>query len=167
MARRFRGEHTQKVDGKGRVSIPASFKRVIQANDPDYEDGGTATLIIVFGNDRRNYLECYTVTAMEKIEDAIERMPMGSPQRLAMEDFFSAKSEEVQVDGTGRLVMQKKLRDKIGLGGEAHFKSAVDRFQIWDKRKYEAEQGAAIQAVFDDLPTNADPLTLLAPYLEG
>ena len=34
MSRRFRGESHHKVDAKGRVSIPASFRRVIEASDP-------------------------------------------------------------------------------------------------------------------------------------
>lgn len=167
MARRFRGEHTQKVDGKGRVSIPASFKRVIQDQDPDYEDGGAANLVIVFGNDRRKFLECYTMTAMEKVDEAIERMPRGSRERRAMEDFFSAKAEDASVDGTGRLVLPKKLRDKIGLANEALFKAAGDTFQIWNGDTYDAVQGADIDAVFDALPEGDDPLVLLEPYLGG
>ena len=29
----FTGEHTQKVDGKGRMSIPADFRRVLEDGD--------------------------------------------------------------------------------------------------------------------------------------
>ena len=35
MSEAFRGEFTQKVDGKARVSIPAAFRRVLEAGDPD------------------------------------------------------------------------------------------------------------------------------------
>ena len=35
MAEAFRGEFNQKVDGKARVSIPAPFRRVLEAGDPD------------------------------------------------------------------------------------------------------------------------------------
>lgn len=167
MARRFRGEHTQKVDAKGRVSIPASFKRVIQDQDPNYQDGGAADLVIVFGNARRKFLECYTMSAMEKVDEAIERMPRGSKERRAMEDFFSAKAEDAAVDGTGRLVLAKKLRDHITLKSEAHFKAAGDTFQIWNSTTYSEDQGAAIDAVFDALPEGVDPLVLLEPYMEG
>ena len=35
-ARRFRGESVHKVDAKGRVSIPAAFRRVLEDGDPDW-----------------------------------------------------------------------------------------------------------------------------------
>ena len=35
----FTGEHTQKVDGKGRMSIPADFRRVLEAGDPEWTTG--------------------------------------------------------------------------------------------------------------------------------
>ena len=37
--RRFRGEGLNKVDSKGRVSIPALFRRVIESCDPGWTDG--------------------------------------------------------------------------------------------------------------------------------
>ena len=41
MARRFRGESHHKVDTKGRVSIPASFRRVLEAYQVEVEYGRT------------------------------------------------------------------------------------------------------------------------------
>lgn len=168
MGRRFRGEHTQKVDSKGRVSIPASFRKVIESSDPDWVEGKPATLIIVYGTDIRKFLECYTVDAMEEVDAAIGRMPRGSDERRAMEDFFNAKSEEVSVDGTGRLVLQKRLRDKIGLDGEgmAYFKASGDTFQIWKPEDYEIEEQTGIARVYASLPEGADPLILLDRYRE-
>ncbi|MEM9123456.1 MAG: MraZ N-terminal domain-containing protein, partial [Pseudomonadota bacterium] len=40
MVRRFRGEFDQRVDGKGRMSIPASFRRVLEQGDPNWSSGG-------------------------------------------------------------------------------------------------------------------------------
>ena len=56
MSRRFRGESIHKVDGKGRVSIPAAFRRVLEENDPDYALGLNPNLIIVYGNINRKFL---------------------------------------------------------------------------------------------------------------
>ena len=47
MSRRFRGESIHKVDGKGRVSIPAAFRRVLEEHDPDYALGLNPNLIII------------------------------------------------------------------------------------------------------------------------
>ena len=37
--RRFRGEAENKVDNKGRVSIPAAFRRILEEGDPDWSSG--------------------------------------------------------------------------------------------------------------------------------
>jgi len=169
VARRFRGEHSARVDGKGRVSIPAGFRKVIEAGDPDWVEGRAAGLVIVYGNDRRRFLECYTMRAIAEVDELIERMPRGSAERRAMEDFIYAKSEEVSVDGTGRMVLPKKLRDKIGLAADApvYFKASGDTFQIWNEETYQGDQAGGIDAVYEALPDGADPLMLLDRYREG
>ena len=72
MARRFRGEIVQKVDGKGRVSIPAAFRRVLEQGDPDWTEGLRPELVLAYGGQSQKYIEGYTVRAMEDIENAIE-----------------------------------------------------------------------------------------------
>ena len=161
MARVFRGESTHKVDAKGRVSIPALFRRVIEANDPDWKEGLAPELIIVYGDHRRHYLECYTVAAMQEVDAKIAAMPRGSKPRRIMEKLFQGKSFATSVDETGRLVLPAKLREKIGLEGEAFFIAAGDTFQIWKPETYETEAQAETEAWLDELPEDVDPLILL------
>ena len=86
MARVFRGEGLHKVDAKGRVSIPALFRRVLEAGDPDWTEGLTPNMVIVYGDHRRKYLECYTMEAMDEVDRQIARMPRGSLDRRVMVD---------------------------------------------------------------------------------
>ena len=67
MGRRFRGEGLHKVDSKGRVSIPALFRRVIESCDPNWKEGLPPELIIVYGDERRKFIECYTIEAIEEV----------------------------------------------------------------------------------------------------
>jgi len=48
----FRGESVHKVDSKGRVSIPALFRRVLEAADPDWTDGLQPNVVVVYGGAR-------------------------------------------------------------------------------------------------------------------
>ncbi len=122
MARRFRGEGHHKVDTKGRVSIPASFRRVLEAEDPNWPDNENPELVIVYGDHRRKFLECYTMQAIEEVDAKIERLPRGSMQRKMLERLFNGQSYPTNVDETGRLVLPAKLRTKIELelGGVFH-----------------------------------------------
>lgn len=161
MARVFRGEFHQKVDGKGRVSIPASFRRVLEAQDPDWQTGKRPRFVIVYGDERRKHLECFSINAMEDVDARIALMPRGSPERRAMEMLVYTFSQDAEVDEDGRIVLPQKLRDKIGIGGEAYFAGTSDTFQIWKPETYETEEEAKAEAWLEDYPEDFDPLTLL------
>lgn len=161
MTRRFRGESQHKVDAKGRVSIPASFRRVLEAGDPDWKEGLPPNLVIVYGDHRRNYLECYTMEAIDEVDEQIEALPRGSMERRMLQRLFHGQSFPTNVDETGRLVLPAKLRSKIALEKEAFFIAAGDTFQIWKPETYETEELAKTEAWLDELPEDFDPLIFL------
>lgn len=161
MVRRFRGEDTFKVDAKGRISIPASFRRVLEASDPNWTDGLSPELVIVYGDHRRNYLECYTIEAIEEVDAKIDALPRGSMERKMLQRLFHGQSFPTTVDETGRLVLPAKLRQKIDLDNEAFFIAAGDTFQIWKPETYESEELARTEEWLDELPDDFDPLIFL------
>ncbi|MDE4173923.1 division/cell wall cluster transcriptional repressor MraZ [Phaeobacter sp. PT47_59] len=162
MGRRFRGESHHKVDSKGRVSIPASFRRVLEASDPNWQQtGDNPELVIVYGDDRRKFLECYTMEAIDEVDAKIAALPRGSRERKILERMFNGQSLPTTVDETGRLVLPAKLRGKIGLEGEAFFIASGDTFQIWKPQTYEEVEMAEAEKLMADLPDDFDPLQFL------
>lgn len=161
MARRFRGEFHQKVDPKGRVSVPALFRRVVEAADPEWSEGKRPNLIIVYGDHRRKYLECYTIEAIDDIDRQIDEMPRGSTERKMLERLFHGQSHPTQIDEDGRIILPQKLREKIGLGAEAFFIASGDRFHVWKPETYESEEVARTEAWLEEFPDDFDPLSLL------
>jgi MraZ protein len=160
VARRFRGESDHKVDSKGRVSIPASFRRVIESYDPEWTEGLLPRLIIVYGGITRDHLEGFTIEAMDEVDAKISKHPRGSAKRKAMERLYSAQSIETVVDETGRIVLPVKLRTKLGLNGTALFVSSGDTFEIWQPETYDASIAALTDDGFDP---DIDP----SVYLDG
>jgi len=160
VAGRLRGDSHNRVETKGRESLPASFRRVLESGDPDWTDGLNPNLVIVYGDHRRNYLECYTINAIEEVDDQIADLPRGSKERRMLERLFSGQSHATQVDETGRLVLPAKLREKIGISSEAFFIATGDTFQIWEPAAYDADEERT-EEWLDDLPEDFDPLTLL------
>ncbi|WP_435141459.1 division/cell wall cluster transcriptional repressor MraZ [Pseudopelagicola sp. nBUS_19] len=160
MARRFRGESDHKVDMKGRVSIPASFRRVIENCDPDWTDGLLPRLILVYGGTTRDYVEGFTIKAMDEVDEKISKFPRGSAKRKSMERLYSAQSMEIVLDDTGRIVLPVRLREKIGLDGLARFVSSGDTFEIWNPESYDASIDALDE---DGFNPDLDP----SVYLDG
>ena len=161
MSRRFRGESQHKVDTKGRVSIPASFRRVLEASDPNWKSGEAPELVIVYGDHRRAYLECYTMAAIEEVDAKIDALPRGSMQRKMLQALFNGQSFPTTVDETGRLVLPAKLRTKINLDKEAFFMGTGDTFQIWSPETYDTQERAKQEAWLDELPEDFDPMEFL------
>ena len=161
MAQRFRGESLNKVDSKGRVSIPAGFRRVIEVGDPNWTEGLRPDLVLVWGNPRTRYVECFTMEAIEEVDRQIAELQRGSMERRMLERIVNAGSQKVEVDPDGRLVLPPRARDKLDLAGEnALFLGAGDTFQIWDPATYETEK-AAMETWLDTLGPEIDPFTFL------
>jgi len=157
VGRRFRGESQHKVDAKGRVSIPASFRRVLEAGDPNWKSGENPELVIVYGDQTRNFLECYTMEAIDEVDEKIDAMPRGSLGRRVLQRLYHGQSFPTTVDETGRLVLPAKLRNKIDLEGEAFFFASGDTFQIWKPETYQTEE----EKLTEKLPEDFDPMSFL------
>ncbi|MRX51386.1 division/cell wall cluster transcriptional repressor MraZ [Paracoccus sp. S-4012] len=160
MARKFRGREEVRIDGKGRMSIPAKFRRVFETGDPDWNPGERPKLVIVYGLSDWRHLEFYTMKAIDQIDAQIDNMQRGSIERRALEKLMHGSSEEAEIDQEGRLVLPQKLREKIGLEDRAVFVASGDYLKVWSAEGHaEAEQD--VEAFFASLEPGFDPRALL------
>jgi MraZ protein len=167
---RFRGEFSQKVDSKARVSIPAAFRRVLEGGDPMWREASRLRMVMVYGGSHRSFVECYPIVEMRALEDMIVRLPRGTARRRILEHNFITLSQVVDVDDDGRIVLPAKVRDKLGIdaaGGEAVFAGTLETFQLWRADTYEADSAAYAGLEAAELAEGADMLSLLlAPNAE-
>lgn len=159
MARRFRGESVHKVDAKGRVSIPAPFRRVLEEGDPDWTEGLHPNLVMIHGRDEMKCLECYSIAGMEELDDLVSNLPRFDEDRQYLEIVLSNNSSYAQVDENGRIVLSAKLRELIGATDEVVFSGLGEKFQIWRPATF-AEHKAAILRRRKEAP-DRDPFVRL------
>ena len=135
MARKFRGTESVKIDGKGRMSIPAKMRRVFDSGDAAFSTSNTGRtqIVAVYGPDDWNWIELYTLEAADEIDEQIDGMVRGSKERRALERLMNEQSTELDIDREGRLVLPQKLREKLGFdnGIEATFASRGDYVQVY------------------------------------
>jgi MraZ protein len=162
----FIGEHTFKVDGKGRVSIPADFRRELEEGDPLASQTGRPRMVIVYGHDAQKQLQVYTYNDYRALAAEIAQMPRGSKQRKIMQSLILNKARPTDVDSDGRLVLPQALRDKIGLEGTAYFGGMGETFEIWKPEVFEANTASVTDTWLEEQGEDFDPLSLLN-NLEG
>jgi MraZ protein len=138
VTRSFRGESFHKVDAKGRVSIPASFRRVLEQGDPDWQEKLPPNLVLVYGDPGTRYLECYTMEAMAELESLIEEIEATEARDAALRIYIT-QSMTMEVDPTGRIVLPQMLRDRIGVEEEVVFAGRLRTFRIWTPADYRAD----------------------------
>jgi MraZ protein len=149
----FTGEHTLRVDGKGRMSIPADFRRVLEAGDPDWHEGMTPWLRLRYGDDLENRLEVRTVAGHAEVVERITAWHPDPDDEDEVADHEAAvyfnvtQSQGLEVDRDGRIVMPARFRAKLGMSeGEVTFAGKGDYFEIWAADTYRTDVSAKMQA---------------------
>jgi MraZ protein len=105
----FRGNHPTRVDEKGRLKVPAEFKRVI---DEKYaqkfyitsQDGVIAQL--------------YPFEEWERIEQKLAALSTYNPAKKKFLTRTNYYGQVVEMDGQGRLLIPQILRESAQIRGE-------------------------------------------------
>ena len=160
MIRRFRGESVHKVDQKGRVSVPAPFRRVLEEGDPDWTPGQNPNVVLIYGMPSGNCLEGYSIAGANLLDEKVSRLPTFSKSRRALERLLNTQSIYAQVDENGRIVLPQRLREMFGLDAEALFAGMGEHFQIWAPGEYRQDMDG-IDAWRAGLDADADPFAEL------
>ncbi|WP_240722532.1 division/cell wall cluster transcriptional repressor MraZ [Poseidonocella sp. HB161398] len=158
----FRGVKKQKIDTKGRVSIPSAFRKVLESGDPERSPGEDPNLIIVHGTRDRKFLEGYSQDAMDRVEAKIATLPSGKAKR-AMTQLYVTETTDMRVDSTGRIVLPKDLRERLGLAesDDLTFAGTGDTFQIWKASAYDEEVGSVDLEDLEEFEPDMDMNDLL------
>ena len=158
----FTGEHTQKVDGKGRMSIPADFRRVLEAGDPEWTAGLNPRMYLLYGDHLKNQLHGYSVDEFNTVVAQINALKRGSAAKDKLSRLIIGQSIMLDVDKDGRTVMPIKQRQKLGLtDGELKFSGLGDHFEIWKAETFASEVADDMADWLDGQEDGFDPLILL------
>lgn len=161
----FLGESQQKVDQKGRASVPHFFRRVIERGDEEWSEGKRPGLVIVYGPKSWRRLDCYTVASHARMIRRIAKMKRGTEDRRNMEQIYSRYVVPAQLDEEGRLTIPLKCREKLELKDSVYMAAAGDHFEIWKTDVYEAEEPGGVDEWLASKGPDFDP-DILLPELD-
>ena len=105
----FRGNHPTRVDEKGRLKVPAEFKRVID------EKYGTQFYITSLDG---KVAQIYPFEEWERIEQKLANLSTFNPTKKKFLTRVNYWGQQVEMDGQGRLLIPQLLREKAVIKGE-------------------------------------------------
>jgi MraZ protein len=105
----FRGNHPTKVDEKGRLKLPADFKRLV---DEQY-----SAQFYITSKDGR-VAEIYPLQEWEKIEQKLALIPSFNPAKKKFLDRVNYFGQLTEMDAQGRLLIPQILRETAKVTGD-------------------------------------------------
>lgn len=127
----FSSSATNKVDGKGRVSIPAAFRKVLEGENAEY-----LCLLPELTGDMA-VMACGPAY-FNKLAEGISRLNPFSEEAMALADLVGGQSHQISLDGTGRIVLPAELKEFAGIEDEVRFVGGLTKFQLWNPATYVA-----------------------------
>lgn len=125
----FRGNHTAKIDDKGRLKIPNAFRSLIEA-----EHGAELFVTSLMGDEVR----IYPMPVWIALEDRLAQMPSSHPARLRFLDRVNYFGQVADIDSQGRVVIPLRLRDSAGMAGEVDVLGNYERLDVWNHERFVA-----------------------------
>lgn len=138
----FLSTYTNKVDKKGRVSVPASFRTAIGGQDFHG--------IVVFRSYRVAAIEAFSIDRMERLSTSLDALDLFSDTQDDLAATIFADSHPLPFDGEGRILLPKEFADYANIKNEAAFVGRGATFQLWAPKAFRSHQAKARKRALDD-----------------
>lgn len=136
---RFVSNTTLRLDSKGRVSIPASFRSVLGRNGFDG--------LYCYPALDRTAIDAGGNALMAEIEALIGRFTPFSDEREQFALALYGTSETLKIDSEGRVQLSDSLKRHAGITEAVTFVGLGHKFQIWEPARFQTELAEATDKV--------------------
>ncbi|MBI2055648.1 MAG: division/cell wall cluster transcriptional repressor MraZ [Candidatus Sungbacteria bacterium] len=117
------GEYQHSVDDKGRIAIPAKFRKDLS--------GG---VVITRGLDACLYL--YPLEEWTKLADKLSKLSITQADSRAFSRLMLAGASHAEIDNQGRILVPEYLRKYAGMTSKAVIVGIYNRAEIWDEKRW-------------------------------
>ncbi|MCL4765165.1 MAG: division/cell wall cluster transcriptional repressor MraZ [Hyphomicrobiaceae bacterium] len=126
---RFVSTFTNRIDVKGRVSIPAAFRAVLESD-------GYAGGIYCYPSLDSPALDAGGERLAKKIDNLLADLPNYSDERDELSVALYGDVQILGIDQDGRIVLPEALRAHAGIAGQVTFVGLGDKFQMWEPKRF-------------------------------
>ncbi|MBN2587218.1 MAG: division/cell wall cluster transcriptional repressor MraZ [Candidatus Fermentibacteraceae bacterium] len=138
----YTGRHIHTLDDKGRVSVPAQFRRQLPKEGLFIGKGMEGSLIL------------YPPEKWEKVRDGLASLSRNIRRNRDIIREFSQFIRPVSIDGQGRISIPADLIEMSGIDHEVVFLGMLDSIEIWAADRYSdrsGEQVSSLEEAIEDI----------------
>ncbi|MEO0809133.1 MAG: division/cell wall cluster transcriptional repressor MraZ [Pseudomonadota bacterium] len=137
---RFVSTFQNKLDAKGRVSVPAPFRAILERDS--YRADGVSGVYCYPSLDAPA-LDAGGERLAQKIDGLLGSLPDYSDERDELSLALYGDVQVLTIDGDGRIIIPGGLRAHAGLDAKVTFVGLGDKFQIWAPERFEERRTRA------------------------
>ena len=123
----LRGSASARIDEKGRLKVPTSFRSVIHD-----QQGPDVFVTSLTG-------ECVRIYPMPnwlEVERKMEDVPDDHPTRLKFLDRVNYLGQTSELDGQGRIVIPPHLRESASIVGDVRVFGRITYLEVWNEERF-------------------------------
>ena len=139
----FQGASSLSLDAKGRLSVPTRHRDALME---------MAQGQLTITKHPHGCLMLFPRPEWLTFRARIAQLPV---EGQWWKRIFLGNAQDVDMDGTGRVLIAPELRQAVGLSKEVMLMGMGSHFELWDRTTYEAQEAEAMKApmpsVFQDL----------------
>ncbi len=137
----FRGASKVSLDAKGRLAIPTRYReRLLTRCD------GNLILTV----DKDHCLLLYPLPDWEELERKLVRLPSMNKVARRIVRIMVGYATEVDMDGNGRILISRELREFASLDRQGIFLGQGNKFELWDEPTWNEKRDAWLSDDDDD-----------------
>ena len=138
----FLSTFVNKIDRKGRVSVPAPFRAALA--------GQSFHGLVAFRSYKQPAVEAFGFDRMEQISRSVDGLDLFSDRQDDLTATIFADARQLAFDGEGRIMLPEDLLAHAGIAERAAFVGRGPTFQIWEPEAFAAHQETARARVIAD-----------------
>ncbi|WP_428392963.1 division/cell wall cluster transcriptional repressor MraZ [Lichenicoccus sp.] len=149
----FLGTHQNKLDAKGRVSIPAGFRAALRTR-PDSADAtvdpklgdpklGVPVQVVLRPSHKHACIEAWPLEAFAALAQPLDRLEIFSEEHDDLAAALYADAYPTDADKEGRIVLPEILAQHAGISDQVAFMGLGPIFQIWEPKAAESRRAEA------------------------
>jgi MraZ protein len=149
----FRGVATFNLDAKGRMAIPAKFRKHL--------DVCCEGRLVVTVDHSDHCLQLYPLPEWEQVEQKLTALPSLNTSVRKLKRMLLGNATELEMDGNGRILLPAKLREHADLQKSMVMIGQGNKFELWDEQTWNELMDECLEEDFGEiLPAELESLSI-------